>query len=121
MPRLKHANLKRAAVIPLALCAFVAQAHANSVWMVKSGNVLACHERQTLIDADEAPAGSRREDQAPKGCVILFSGERLLEQPEFGLGFNKYMKAEREDGSILYVRTADVVSDPGIGDVTDDR
>ncbi|KWT71270.1 hypothetical protein APY04_0521 [Hyphomicrobium sulfonivorans] len=121
MQRLKHTNLVRAAIIPLALCALTAAGHANSVWMVKSGNVLACYERQTLIDVDEAPADARREDQAPKGCIILFSGERLLEQPEFGLGFNKYMKAEREDGSVLYVRSADVVSDPGIGDVTDDR
>ena len=121
MQHLKHANLVRAVIVPLALCTLTAAAQADSVWMVKSGNVLACHDRQALVDADEAPADSRREDQAPEGCIILFSGERLLEQPEFGLGFNKYMKAEREDGSVLYVRSADVVSDPGIGDVTDDR
>lgn len=94
-------------------------AHAE-VWMVKSSNALGCQDRQTLLDLDAHPA-TKPTDGLPKGCILLYSGERLLEQTGMGEGFTKYLKGEREDGSILFVRASDVVSDPGIGSPSDNR
>ncbi len=107
-------------MITTALSLFAVTVHAE-VWMVKSSHALGCRDRQTLIALEAAPQTREQDDVAPDGCVVLYSGERLLEEPELGLGFNAYLKVQREDGSVLFVRNSAVVSDPGIGSVTDDR
>lgn len=88
--------------------------------MVKGVDVVACSNRQTLVDLDAAPAAGPSHI-APEGCITLYSGERLLEQPQAGQGFDRYMRAERGDGSVFFVRNSDVVADPGIGSVSEDR
>lgn len=100
------------------LLAVTTAAHAD-VWMVKGSNAVACLDRQALIDLDgsQSAPGSA----LPAGCLGLYSGERLLEQTELGGGFNRYLKVERSDGSIVFVRAAEVVADPGIGSVSEDR
>lgn len=104
----------------LAALAFAAlPARAELVWMVKSSGVVACADRETLIAFEAETAGQRT--KLPDGCVELYSGERLLEQHDMGVGFDAYMRAQRGDGRIVHVRRAAVVSDVGIGSMTDDR
>ena len=102
------------------LCA-TAVAAAAEVWMVKGADVPACRDRDALIalDTDAKPEAASR--TLPAGGIALYSGERLLEHPQLGQGFAKYLKVERSDGSMLFVRSADVVSDPGIGSISGDR
>jgi hypothetical protein len=88
------------------------------VWMVKAVNALACEDRRALVDME---ASAAQPAILPAGCITLYSGERLLEQPQLGQGFAKFLKVERGDGSVVFVRSADVVSDPGVGSVSDDR
>ncbi len=109
----------RCAIAAMTICATALPAYAE-VWMVKSSSVLGCQDRETLIEFDKTRAAQSRES-APPGCVVLESGERLLDQQEVGIGFNDYMKVQRRDGSTLFVRGSNVVPDPGIGSLTDDR
>ena len=90
------------------------------VWMVKRPDVIACEHRQTLVDLDSASSPSKA-GSIPHDCLMLYSGERLLEQPQAAQGFNKYLKVERGDGALLFVRNTDLVLDPGIGSVEADR
>jgi hypothetical protein len=93
-------------------------AHAEEVWMVKSSGVHACKDREALVALDAVPP---KQTGRPEGCVELYSGERLLGQADVGAGFNDYMKVQRGDGSLVFVRGSALVPDPGIGSVTDDR
>lgn len=102
----------------LALLATAAPAHADPVWMVKSSGVIGCADRQTVVELD---AAERSGGGLPEGCVELYSGERLLEQHDVGVGFDDYMRAQRGDARIVFVRRSAVVSDVGIGSMTDDR
>ena len=110
----------RAAVAGI-MASILASPASAEVWMVKSPNVIACQHSQTLIDLDAAPASHHKTAGMPAGCITLYSGERLLEQPRLAQGFSKYLEVEREDGAIWFVRSADVVADPGIGSVDADR
>lgn len=112
-------QLSRLIMTVAVMAATAAAAHAE-VWMVKGANTLACDDRQTLIDLDALPPPTPQ-GAAPQGCIVLYSGERLLEQPGLAQGFTKYLKVERDNGAILFVRNSDVVSDPGIGDPSDGR
>lgn len=100
-----------------ALTAFAAPGLADA-WMVKS-STLGCRDRETLaaLDADGAPPDGAR----PDGCIALDAGERLLDQPETGQGFDTYVRLQRRDSSLVFVRRSDVVRDPGIGSVYGDR
>ena len=109
--------IRRITIALMTALAIATAAHAE-VWMVKRPDVIACDERQTLVDFDSASGAS---GSTPQGCLTLYSGERLLEQPQPAQGFNKYLKVERGDGAIMFVRYADVVLDPGIGSVGSDR
>lgn len=102
------------------LCATAVTAVAE-VWMIKGADAPACRDRDALValDATTKPEGTSR--ALPAGCIALYSADRLLEQAQMGQGFAKYLKVERGDGSLLFVRSADVVSDPGIGSVSEDR
>ena len=93
----------------------------SDVWMVKPSGALGCSERETLIKLDPVHAAKLSEGRPPDGCVNLYSGERLLDQLEAGVGFSDYMKVERANGSTVYVRGSALVADPGIGSVTGDR
>lgn len=84
-------------------------------WMVKS-STLACRDRETL-EAHDATGAT----QVPDGCVPLDAGERLLELPGMGGGFDAYVKLQRHDRSVVFVSSAAVVPDPGIGSVYDER
>jgi hypothetical protein len=83
--------------------------------MVKSSTV-ACKDRETLA-ALEAGHSFR----TPDGCVALEAGERLLELPGTATGFDTYVKLQRHDRSLVFVRSSAVVPDPGIGSVYDER
>ena len=87
--------IRRIAIVLMAASVIATAAHAE-VWMVKRPDVVACQERQTLVDFDSASGAS---GSIPKGCLTLYSGERLLEQPQPAQGFNKYLKVERGDGA----------------------
>lgn len=89
--------------------------------MVKSSGVLGCKDRAAIVSSDASKRSSEREAPPPAGCVTLYVGERVLDQPEAGAGFNEYMKVQRGDGSTVFVRGSLLVPDPGIGSVTDDR
>lgn len=86
--------------------------------MVKSSTI-GCRERETLVSLDAD--GVEKDRQPPDGCVTLYSGERLLEQPEMGRGFDDYGRFERSDSTTVFVRRAEIVPDPGIGSVYGDR
>jgi hypothetical protein len=98
--------------------ASVSTAYAEA-WMVKISGVLGCRERVALeaLSAD----GTSRSPLPPAGCVALDLGERLLYQPEVGVGFDDYMRLQRRDGSMLFVRSSAVVRDPGFGSISEDR
>jgi len=106
--------LLRRLLIAVALSASTCAAHAE-VWMVKNSHALGCGDRETLAALQANPQARTIDDAAPEGCTVLYSGERLLEEPETGSGFSEYLKVEREDGSVLFVHNTAVVSDPGIG------
>lgn len=88
------------------------------VWMVKSSGQIGCRDRDVLVRLESAGASAT---PLPDGCVVLYSGERLLDQSEIGIGFADYIRVQRGDGGVVFVRTSALVSDPGIGSVTDDR
>jgi hypothetical protein len=113
-------TMLRTTLAALALSAAVLPAHAE-VWMVKVPSVLGCRDRETLIQFEAAQSSHPREGAAPTGCVVLYSGDRLLDQPEVGVGFNDYLRVETRDGSTVFVRSSAVVLDPGTGSVTDNR
>jgi hypothetical protein len=105
-----------------AIAVMVVPATADAeVWMAKGSGALACDDRQTLIDLDASPTPLKSTDELPKGCIRLYSGERVLEDPQMGEGFTKYLRVEHEDGAKLFVRASDFVSDPGIGTPSEDR
>ena len=111
----------RTLTVLCALCSAVATATAD-VWMVRTVDVPACRDNDALARLDsETASGALSPKALPAGCISLYSGERLIEQTQLGQGFVKYMKVERGDGSMLFVRSSDVVSDPGIGSVSEDR
>ncbi len=112
-------RIGRAALAALMVLIGAIPAYAE-VWMVKRPDVIACEHRQTLVDLDSA-SSQRETASIPRGCLMLYSGERLLEQPQAAQGFNKYLKVERGDGALLFVRNTDLVLDPGIGSVEADR
>lgn len=109
----------RWAIAAMTICAAALPVCAE-VWMVKFSGVLGCQNREILIELDKTQTLQSRE-MAPLGCVVLESGERLLDQQEVGVGFNEYMKVQRRDGSTLFVKGSNIVPDPGIGSLTDDR
>jgi hypothetical protein len=109
----------RHTVAAVALVALSAPACAEA-WMVKS-STLGCRDRETRAAIDAAGSPPARDSAPPAGCVVLDAGERLLDQPEVGRGFDDYVKLQRRDSSLVYVRAADVVRDPGIGSVSEDR
>lgn len=110
----------RPIIAAAALSASALSAHAE-VWMVKSSGGLGCRDRETLVELDATQTSQTREGAPPAGCVILYSGERLLDQMEVGGGFNDYMKVQRGDGTMVFVHSSAIVADPGIGSVTEDR
>lgn len=113
--------MRRLAFGLAAFAVVVPPAHAEAVWMVKSSGVVACKDRETLA-ALAAEAGAQASGaKLPEGCVELYTGERLLEQYEMGIGFDAYMRVQRSDSRIVYVPRSNLVSDVGIGSVTDDR
>lgn len=87
--------------------------------MVKSSGVLGCRDRATLIALEAATQTG--EGAPPDGCVVLFSGERLLDQPEVGVGFAETLRVQRHDGSTVFVSSSAVIPDTGIGSPIDDR
>ena len=112
--------LRRASVFSV-LVAVCAPAAAQDVWMVRSSGVLGCTEREALVAYEQTRTQHEAAGPPPRTCVVLYSGERLIDQPEIGVGFNEHMRVERSDRSIVFVRRSDVVPDPGIGSVTEDR
>jgi len=110
----------RRVLIAAALSASGLPAHAE-VWMVKSSHALGCRDRETLVALRADPQARKIDDAAPDGCTVLYSGERLLEEPAPASGFNEYLKVEREDGSVLFVHNTAVAPDPGIGSVDSSR
>lgn len=111
----------RRTIAAVGFSAVALSAHAEVVWMVKSSGSLGCRNRETLVDLDAKQASRPDDGAAPADCVALYSGERLLDQPEVGVGFNEYMKVQRGNGSVVFVRRSAVVPDPGIGSLNDDR
>lgn len=89
--------------------------------MVKSSGVLGCKDRETLIAFERTRTQHEPDGPPPPGCAVLYSGERLIDQPEVGVGFNDHMRVQRSDSSIVFVRRSAVVPDPGIGSMTEDR
>lgn len=89
------------------------------VWMVKSSGHLGCRERaqaMALASQSASPPAS-----LPDGCVALYAGERLIDRPEVGVGFDAFARVLRSNKSTLYVSRSALVLDPGIGTVTEDR
>ncbi|WP_158412864.1 hypothetical protein [Hyphomicrobium nitrativorans] len=89
--------------------------------MVKSSGVLGCQDRAALVAFEQSQTQHEASGPPPEGCAVLYSGERLIDQPEIGVGFNDHMRVQRSDSSIVFVRRSAVVPDPGIGSVTEDR
>lgn len=110
----------RLAFVIAALLASTLSAQAE-VWMVKSSGAIGCRDRETLVALEAAADPRAPSAPLPEGCLTLFAGERLLDQPEVGVGFNDTMRVTRADGGTVFVRASALVSDPGIGSLTDDR
>lgn len=104
----------RRTLVAAALCVVGGSAEAE-VWMVNPSGALVCKDRATLMQQD----ASASVDRPPEGCRALYPGERLLDQPEVGVGFDGYMRVQRHDGSFVYVRSSAVAPDPGIGSTLD--
>ena len=99
------------------LVATASAVHAEA-WMVKS-STFGCKDRGTLAALDAA--GRPTDPALPEDCVGLDAGERLLDRPQAGGGFDAYVQLERRDASLVFVRRSDVVPDPGVGSVYEDR
>lgn len=112
--------VRKTLVVVIAVCTAAVTSHAE-VWMVKSSGAIGCRDRDTLVALEAAADPRAPSAPLPEGCLTLFSGERLLDQPEVGVGFNDFMRVTRADGGTVFVRASALVSDPGIGSVTDDR
>jgi hypothetical protein len=80
--------------------------------MVKSSGAVGCRDRAAL------EKGSLHQSI---DCVQLRAGERLLDLAEVGMGFSDHLRLQRHDGSIVYVATDAITSDPGIGTLSEDR
>jgi hypothetical protein len=88
-------------------------------WMVQT-STLGCGDREVLTELQSKDAGAQL--TSPRdGCVVLHAGERLLDLPGMAVGFDDYLKLERHDGSVVFVPSSAVVSDPGIGSASEDR
>ncbi|WP_072393865.1 hypothetical protein [Hyphomicrobium sp. CS1GBMeth3] len=112
--------MKRQLIAFGALVAASSAAQADA-WMIKS-STLGCQDRETLVALDREGGGpAAPEGTPPAGCVVLDAGERLLDQPQIGSGFDDYVKLERRDGSQVFVWASAVVRDPGIGSAYEDR
>jgi hypothetical protein len=72
-----------------------------------------------LVRLDQG--GGERTGTPPAGCVLLDAGERLLDAPQIGAGFDDYVKLQRRDSSMVFVHGSEMVRDPGIGSVDEDR
>ncbi|MBA2127514.1 hypothetical protein DLM45_14965 [Hyphomicrobium methylovorum] len=120
MPDSRIAEHLRLLVVALAIAATGTAAYAD-VWMVKPSGGFGCRDRDALMQLNDHVAAQLRDGVPPAGCVLLYSGERLLDEPEAGIGFADALRVTRADGSTLYVQSSAVVADPGIGSVIDDR
>lgn len=109
----------RLAVLLVALPSALAMA--EDVWMVKRSDVVGCRDREALVALEQAKAEGRSSAAVPEGCFALYSGERLLGSAAVGVGFSDIVEVQRGDGSVVFVPDAALVSDPGIGSVTEDR
>jgi hypothetical protein len=92
----------------------------EEAWMVKSAGVIGCEARETMTALKTSPESSQSL-AIPDGCVPLELGERLLHKAAIGGGFDPYMKLTRRDGSVLLVPSSEVVRDPGLGSISEDR
>lgn len=110
-------TIRRSFVTIFASGAAITVAHAD-VWMVKTSGHIACRDRARLVEIVEA--GSPQQP-TPNNCVLLYPGERLIDQSQVGVGFDVYAKVMRSDKSILFVSRSAIVADPGIGGVSEDR
>ena len=105
-------------LIVVALASVSLPARAET-WMVQI-STLGCSDRDVLAKLQSQHAATQL--TAPRaGCVVLHAGERLLDVPGMAVGFDDYLKLERHDGSVVFVRSSAVVSDPGIGSASEDR
>ena len=107
--------MRRCALTLLLFSLSIATAEAN-VWMVKSSGAVGCDTQAKLIEHEGHAA-----PPLPDGCVALFAGERLIDVPEVGVGFNSYLRVQRSDRSIIFVASSAIAADPGIGSVSEDR
>jgi len=89
------------------------------VWMVEASGALGCRDREKLVEHEAAHASRVPDGAPPEGCVALYPGERLLDQPEIGVGANEVVRVQRSDGSIVFVMSSAVAPDPGIGSIED--
>lgn len=103
-----------------ALLVLSASAAWADAWMVKASTV-GCRDRETLVALGTQGDGAARAAGLPEGCVGLEAGERLLDKPRIAGGFDDYVQLERHDASLVFVKASDVVPDPGIGSVYEDR
>lgn len=93
----------------------VSSSAAAEVWMLKPAGGIGCQDADALksIDATQLTL--------PAGCVRLYAGERVIEQPNGAAGFADYIKVERSNRSKVFVSSSSLVADPGIGSVDDNR
>lgn len=109
----------RLAMAAIAFGAVSASARAET-WMVKS-STLGCRDRETLVARDADGPAQVPDGPSEDGCVVLDAGERLLDLPGMGGGFDDYVQLQRHDHSVVFVRSSALVPDPGIGSVYDER
>lgn len=91
------------------------------VWMVKPSGALACRSAAMLNELAEIETAGARRTAETSGCIVLSPGERLVDQPEVGVGFSGHLRVQRRDGMILYVSPFSIAADPGIGSIEEDR
>lgn len=109
-------KMLRFTVIILAQALLVTAARAD-VWMVRASGSIGCQVRDTLA---ALPNGGDS-GKLPEECSRLYDGERLIEQPRPGVGFDDFVLVQRADGSQVFVRNDALAADPGIGSISDDR
>ena len=106
-------------VFVFAVAASVSLPAYAETWMVQT-SALGCRDRDVLTELQSGDAAAQL--TAPReGCVVLNAGERLLDLPGMAVGFDDYLQLERHDGSVVFVHSSAVVSDPGIGSPSEDR
>jgi hypothetical protein len=106
------------ALIVIALVGVSRPVHAET-WMVQT-STLGCKDRDVLTELQSKDAAAQLTSPR-EGCVVLHAGERLLDLPGMAVGFDDYLKLERHNGSVVFVHSSAVVSDPGIGSASEDR